>query len=1130
MSKHWVKVGLVVLAAAMAVMAMAAPKAAQRMVNVYQQLAPWRAYYNSRTDWPRAHGYKPFKRYEWDVMQRGFPDGNIPAGAYWEAFQTRGRMRHHSLDEAWVNLGPYNHGGRARVIRFDPRNANIMYAGGVSGGIFKSIDAGESWHPLTDNLPNLSVGCFELDPSHPDTMYLGTGEGYFNGDAIMGIGLLKSTNGGQTWATTGLSYQYNQGESILRLSIDPRDGQIVMASTNDGLYRSTDGAASFTMVRSGDIKELKRDPQDPDILLCAPGNPGGSGVNGIYRSTDNGISWTRTSTGLPSIDQIGRIVLAFYAANSQIVYAGICGTWSSNGSQMVGIYRSMDNGQNWTQMSQTGANHYASQGWYDMALAVKPDQPNTVLSAGLDTWRSTNSGLAWTQVSHWDYNFGNPAYVHADHHEIVFHPTNANEVWQVTDGGIFKSTNAGSTWLEKSNGFVTFQYYAMGNATLDTALAYGGTQDNGTFRYHGSQDFAAVFGGDGGYSVVDFTNDNTVYAEWQGGHRSRSDDGGNNWSDINPGISGDGAWVCPMVLDPFDHLTIYTTTTDGNVWKSPNQGRNSSWATVGQTLGGTMQVIVPSPVQQGRIYLATDNSVYRLDPDATQWVNITAGLPGAYVTRIVPDPVDANTVFVTLSGFGHGHVYKSTQAGSNWVNISGNLPDVPYQDVVVDVRDHNTLYVGGDIGAYYSPSGGSDWQIMGEGLPAVRIDDMDMQPVTGVLRAATHGRGMWEVPTGSARLALLYPNGGEVLQPGQAVGLRWSGTSFGGNVRLEINRSYPSATWETLFASTPNDGTENWTVTGPDADHVRFRITHVTQATLTDSSNADSRIVSPSLHLVWPNGGTVFTGLRDTVRFARQLVTDPLKLELNRDYPNGTWLELSNNITADSTAMWIVQLPASNNARLRVTSMDRPELTDMSDADFVLRAPQMTLSAPNGGEQLAAGTPYNIQWSAPEHRGTLKLQLNRDYPGGTWETINSNTANDGEFTWVPSGLGSTHCRVRVSTVFDQQSFVESAADFTITSLAADSKPALPKEFALHEPYPNPFNPTTVVAIDLPVRMKVKARVFNRLGQQVAMLKDGFLEPGSHDMVFDASMQPSGVYFIRVEAAGKMQILKVALVK
>lgn len=1105
--------------------------AATQTINAYEQLAPFKTYYDSRAEWPRAHGFKPFKRYEWDVRQRGWPDGNVPWGAYWDALQQRERMPRVSLDETWVNIGPFNHGGRARVLRFHPGQPDTMYAGSVSGGLWKSVDAGESWLPMTDGLANLAVGCFEIDPSNPNIMYLGTGEGYYNIDAVTGIGLLKSTDGGATWNTTGLSYPYSQGESILRLNIDPRNGQIILAGTMNGLRRSIDGGTTWTSVRSGEIKELVRDPQNPDVLLCAPGNPWGANSNGIYRSTDNGVTWTRSSTGLPGIDQLGRTVLSFCRSNSQVVYAGICGTFDYNGTHTLGIYRSIDNGQSWVWMSPEEMNHYASQGWYDMAIACKPDNPNVVLSAGLDIHRSNNSGGSWTQLSDWWRSFGDSRYVHADHHEIVFHPTNSDEVWEVTDGGIFKSTNVGASWTEKNNGFVTFQYYAMGNATLDTALAYGGTQDNGTFRYHGNINHDEVFGGDGGYCVVDPTDDNTVYVEWQNGHRNRTDDGCLSFEDINPGIDGDGAWVTPMILDPFDPNTIYTTTTNGKVWRSLNQGRNSSWEQVGQNIGnGDLQVMSASPVMPGRLYVGSNDRAYRYDSISETWTTITGNLPGRYVTRVVPDPVAADIVYVTVSGFGSGHVYKSTAAGGTWQNISGNLPDVPFQDVVIDPVETSILYAGGDIGVYRTTNGGATWAVYGNGLPAVRVDDMELQTVTGVLRIATHGRGMWHVPTGGTQIAFLYPNGGESFSPGQTLEFRWSGVSFGGNVRLDINRSYPSAAWETILASTPNDGVQSWTVTGPESNHVRWRIQHLTVDGQTDTTNADTRIIMPGLHLTWPNGGeTILTGIRDTVRFARTLVPEGLQFQINRSYPGGEWENISDTAD-DSTAFWIVRLPGAEHARARIISLTRPEYFDESDADFVIRAPQITLSSPSGGEELLAGTATTITWSAPEHQGNFRVTLNRDYPNGAWELIVPNTANDGELTWTPSEPASSHCRIRLATSFDTQTFAESAADFTITSLGATETPTVPSDFAVSEPFPNPFNPLAQISLSIPTRTHVNARVFNRLGQEVAKLADRDFDPGQYQLTFDGSALPSGIYFVRVTAFEETREFKAVLLK
>ena len=1112
--------------------ALAAEEPAQQItINVNEQLAPWRAYYGQQAEWPRAHGWKPFKRYEWDMLQRSWPTGEIPAGAIWEAYLERERMPRVALDEPWVNLGPFNHGGRARVIRFHPDNSTIMFAGSVGGGLFKSLDAGESWFSITEALPNVAIGSFEIDPNDPDIMYLGTGEGYYNGDGIAGIGLLKSVDGGLTWNTTGLNYQYSQGKAILKINVDPANGQIVFASTNDGLYRSVNGGQTFTMVRSGNINELKRDPQNHDVMLAGAGNPWGAGSNGIYRSEDNGLTWTRMTSGLPAIDQFGRAVFCFYPGNSQIVYAGICGDFDYNGSQMIGIYRSVDNGLTWTRMSQDGVNHYASQGWYDMAIAVKPDQSSVVLSSGLDLWKSNNSGLHWTQKSWWWYAYGNPDFVHADHHEIVFHPENPDEVWEVTDGGIFRSQDAGENWTEMNNGFVTFQYYAMGNATLDTSLAYGGTQDNGTFRWNGNPNQQEVFGGDGGYCVVDYTDDDVIYVEWQNGHRNRSDNGGQSFVDINPGIEGDGPWVTPMVLDPFDHNTIYTTTSSSTprVWKSPTRG-SGNWEVVGSPIGSSNQVLDASPLVPGRLYLASGSGVYRYD-EGGDWTNVTGNLPGEWVTHVTPDRFNPDGVYVSLSGFGGAHVYKSTQAGTVWTNITGNLPNVPTNDVVVDLSEPSTLYVGTDIGVFRTINGGQTWAIFGETMPAVRVDDMDMQVITGVLRAATHGRGMWEIPTNSVAMTMFYPNGGEILQPGEAITVRWGGTNFGGNVRIEMNRNFPSPTWEMIFNSTPNDGAQSWTVTLPESDHVRFRVTLISDPLQADSSNNDARIVAPQIRLLWPNGGeTVLSGVRDSIRIERVLIQDALQIELNRDYPNGTWEELSPGISEDYY-LWPVQLPASNNARVRISSPDNPQFADTSDANFVMRAPIMVLITPLGGEVITIAQPYQILWDAPEHQGNFRILLNRNYPGGTWEVIAQNTANDGTHPWSPAGPASEHCRIRLAAIFDpNQTYVESTSDFTLVGLAADEPTELPQTFALSQPYPNPFNPSTQIELALPARTKIHAAVFNRLGQQVALLADKEFDAGEHSLAFDGSELSSGIYFVRITAYEETHIVKAVLMK
>ncbi|MBK6765391.1 MAG: T9SS type A sorting domain-containing protein [bacterium] len=1101
-------------------------------IDVTSHLAGFRAYYGQRDEWPRAHGFKPFKRYEWDVLQRAGADGTIPAGALMRGFEEMQRMPRHTLDEPWVPLGPNNHGGRTRTIRFHPNNPDIVFAGSVGGGLFRSDNAGESWYPITDALPNLAIGCFEISASDPNIMYLGTGEGYPNGDAIKGVGLFKSTDGGATWNSTFMDYAYSEGKSILKISVDPRDADIVLASNNDGLYRSTDGAEGFTLVRAGNVNELKRDPENPDVLLCGAGDSYGATNNGVYRSTDNGATWQGSSTGLPSAQQAGRFVISFCAGNPLVVYCGVSGTFNYNGSEMIGVYRSVDNGISWERMSSDDEeSHYVSQGWYDMAIAANPNDAAMVLNAGLDIYRTVNGGEIWEQKSWWYHEYGAPTFSHADHHELVYHPTNANEVWNVNDGGIFVSYDNGDVWHEKNTDFATYQYYAMGNATLDTALAYGGTQDNGTSRYDGDNAWDLVFGGDGGYCVIDYTNDNRVYVEYQNGNRFRTDNAGGSWTDINGGITGDGPWVTPMVQDPFAPNTIYTTTNNGpaSVWMSTNRG--NGWTNLGP-VGSSNQVLAASPALSGRLYLGSSADVLRYDAGDGSWVNVTGNLSGQYVTRVTPDPYDANTVYVTKSGFSGGHVWKSTTGGTTWTNITGNLPNVPFQDVIVDLNNSSTLYAGGDLGVFYTVDNGANWQIFGEGLPVVRIDDMDMQPQTGILRAATHGRGMWEIPTGSASLSMLYPNGSELLALGNTILLRWAGITYGGTVNLSMTRSYPGGAWENIALNTANDGEYSWIVTGPVTDHARFRIQHTTQIDLADTSNSDTRIAEPAIILLSPDGGeTVLSATNDTIRYQKVLVDGPVSIELNRDFPNAPWEFLEESYGGTDYFVWRVQMPGGERCRVRVTSIDSPWLMDQSEADFVVRPPAMTLLTPNGGETLTINSPYGVTWTAAEYPGGYRILLNRTYPEGNWEMISAGTDNDGSYMWTPRGANSTTARLRLATVLDPSgTYMESAANFTLDGGTPASEHPLPTQFGVSEAYPNPFNPSTHITLELPAATHVSAIVTNQIGQTVATLLDAERDAGTYRLSFDGSAFASGLYFLRVTAARQTEIRKLTLLK
>ncbi len=1090
--------------------------------NVEETHELYRQYFSQKENLGSGTGFKPWKRAEWFWGQRAFPSGVIPAGARWEAYQQMLKMPRAHVDDQWEELGPANIGGRTRVIRFHPNNPDIMFAGSVSGGLWKSTDAGHVWFPITDYLPNIAVGAFEFDPLHPDTMYLGTGEGTYNIDAVLGIGLLKSTDGGVTWEQTALSWPYSSDGAVNKISVDPVNPENIIVATRTGLRRTTDGGVSFSTPFggvTGDFKDVQRDPQNPDTLLASAGNPWGAATNGIYKSTDGGATWSRRTSGLPPTNSMGRSILAYYESNSAVVYCGISETFSAGG-MTIGIYRSIDGGEIWAAMNTT-TEIFSEQGWYDMMLAVHPTNSALVFAAGRYMFRSTNSGSHWSQVGQT---------VHVDFHEFVFHPNNSSIVFVGTDGGLFMSYNCESNvWEERNTDYVTHQYYGFGNATIDTNLAFGGAQDNGTTRWRGARDWDWVYGGDGGYCVVDWSNDNTVYAEWQFGHHVRSLNGGNSFYPIQTGIVGNGPWVTPVIQDPFEPFTLYTTAGAGQIYITTNRG--TQWDSLGSPIGGEVLSIAASPVLPERLYAARGGGVYRKDPGSTIWTSASSGLPGSYVTRVVAALGNPDGVYATISGFGGSHVFWSSDAGAHWENITGDLPNVPVQDIAINLNDASTLYVGTDLGVYQTTNHGQNWEIFGSGFPVVVVDDMEMQARTGMLRAATHGRGLWQIPTGNPSVSFLYPNGSELLAVGTPIEMRWAGEDFSGDVSIELNREYPGDTWEPLYTSTPNDGAADWTVTEPLTNHARFRITHLTLPDQNDTTNADTRIVEPGLRLSSPNGGeAIYVTANTYITFERILLNDTLVIELNRDYPSGEWESIDEAVIADLEIRWLVRGASSDNARMRITSLTNPSIGDTSDADFSLVTPEMTLFYPNGGELLYVDSTVSIEWSAPDIEGRVQISINRDYPDGDWTHVYSNTSNDGQQNWTVSEPISENCRMRVRAIMATEVEVISGDDFEIQSLSTPSLATIPTAFRVLPPAPNPFNPETVITFELPSLRQVKIEVFNRLGRRVSVLKEETMPAGVHRVTFNGASLSSGIYFIRVQAGSEFDIAKVALVR
>jgi hypothetical protein len=963
----------------------------------------------------KGSGWKAYRRFSWFYTQRAYPSGDIPATARAQAWEEKQQSsRESNLDENWTPAGPTNLAGRILCLAWHPTNGSIIYAGSASGGLWKTTDGGSNWFALTDALPSLAVGAIALEPGTPETIYIGTGEGSFNADAVYGAGVFKSTDDGATWNVTGLSWNQSQGRAINKIVINPSNPQILYAASSrisGGIFKSTNGGTTWTQYHTGDVKDLIIHPDSVNVLYCVNGDPWGNSANGVYRSTDSGVTWTRLSSGLPSATSMGRAQLTMAGSNHQTLYVGISQTLSA-GAGLLGVYKTTNAGAAWSLQSNS-PNMYAGQGWYNLVIAAQPTDPAIVYSSGLDCYKSTNSGASWTRKSFWSYPPGNSQYAHADHHDLAFQPGNPNTIIAATDGGLFKSTNGGDTWTDLNYGLVTYQFYAMGNDVLNSSVAYGGTQDNGTNKYTGSSSWDAVMGGDGGYCNVDPTNSNVVYAETQRGSHYKSTNGGTSWNMIQGGISGYGEWVTPVVMDPTNASCLYTGTTQ--VYKTVNGG--TSWSSISPALSSYyVTTIAIAPSNTSVIYAGCGGGgvVWRTTDGGTSWSDVTLGLPNRYVTRVAVHPTNPNLVYATFSGYTSGHVFKSTNGGSAWTNSSTGLPDIPCNALVIDPNTPATMYAGTDLGVYVSTDGGASWTDYSTGLPNVVVDDLALHPTTGTLRAASHGRGLWETATGSVpAIVVLTPNGGDVWPLGTTQTMTWGTGGIGGNARLELNRSYPGGTWEVIIASTPNNGSYAWTVSGTTSSTARIRITSVETPSATDVSNSNFTIRGPIITLLRPVGGeTMITGSVDSVVWSVSGTPGTYIVQLNRTYPSFSWTTIAT--TSNLSAPFSVSGPATSTARIRVYLQSDPTCGDTSSANFSIVDPVITVAWPNGGESLTPGQSVILRWNSTNVPGTKLVEINRDYPGGIWEVLAVAVDAD-SLPWMADQYASTVARMRVTS-------------------------------------------------------------------------------------------------------------------
>ena len=683
-------------------------------------------------------------------------------------------------------IGPATMSGRITAIDGVNKEPRILYVGAAGGGVWKTINGGSVFKPVFDKYCQ-SIGAITIDQSKPDIVWVGTGESNMRNSVSIGDGLYKTDDGGDNWKKTGLE----KTNHIAKIIIDPSDNNTVYVaapgplwgdSEDRGLYKTTDGGASWNKILYINEKtgcaDIVMDPKNPNILYASMWqfrrkpwlfNSGGDG-SGLYKSIDGGASWDRIDNAFSEDGILGRIIIAISPSDSKKIYA-------IAESHNTGLYESDDGGESWKRNSATS--NAVARPFYFSVLVVDPSDSKRIYRPAFTLSISDDGGQSFRELS---FEGG---WVHSDHHALWINPQNPGNIYLGTDGGLYVSFDRGNNFTFINNLPLSQFYHVSYDFNKPFYNVYGGLQDNGSWMGPSSSpggvnngDWKAVGFGDGFWVVPDWSDENIVFWEWQGGNFTKYDKRTGDNKDIKPQPVSSAEklrfnWNTPIHQSIKNPGTIYIgsqflfkSVNKGDSWQriSPDLTTNDPEKQKQEESGGlsvdnssaenhcTIFAVCESPLDENILWAGTDDGNLQVTENGGgTWTNVVknvAGLPkNTWVSSIDASKFDKSTAFVTFDNHAMGdmnsYIFKTTDLGKTWTSITtADILGYAHK-IKQDIVNPNLLFAGTVFGLYISIDGGAAWVQYNANVPPVEIRDIAIQPETNDLLLSTHGRGIF---------------------------------------------------------------------------------------------------------------------------------------------------------------------------------------------------------------------------------------------------------------------------------------------------------------------------------------------------------------------------------------------------